>query len=93
MSETAPGRIVGENRRGLGERKDEDEVEEELERTDPLLTPQMLVGHSRTIIRKAVAPRQDAALRSKLRRVSSRSGHRSAVLTRTAANGVARLAG
>jgi len=37
MSETAPSRIVGENRRDLGEPKDEDEVEEELERTDPLL--------------------------------------------------------
>ena len=53
MAEAAPGRIVGQNRRDLGEPKDEDEVEEELERRNPLLALWMLLAHQRTLSRLA----------------------------------------
>ena len=37
LGDALPGRVVGHQRRALGEREDEDEVEEELERRDPVL--------------------------------------------------------
>jgi hypothetical protein len=49
VSETAPSRIVGQNRRDLRETEDEDKVEEELERTDSLLALEGLLGHGRTL--------------------------------------------
>ena len=44
LRETGPGRIVREQTRELRERKDEDEVEEELERRDPDLAVALGVG-------------------------------------------------
>ena len=49
MPEPAPGRIVRQDRRDLREPEDEDEVEEELERRDPLLALGVLLAHSRTV--------------------------------------------
>ena len=37
LEEAAPGRVVGDQRCHLGDREDEDEIEEELERLDPLV--------------------------------------------------------
>ena len=51
MAEPAPGRVVRQDRRDLREREDEDEVEEELERRDPLLALNGLLAHSRTLTR------------------------------------------
>ncbi len=36
LAQPRPGRVVGHQRRALGDREDEDEVEEELQRRDPL---------------------------------------------------------
>src|SRR5205823_6181041 len=57
--EAAPGRIAGQHRCDLRERKDEDEVEKELERRDPLLALDGLRVHERTLTRFAgcVRPR------------------------------------
>ena len=49
MSEPTPGRVIGQDGRDLREREDEDEVEEELERSDPLLALGVLFAHSRTV--------------------------------------------
>src|SRR5438552_745063 len=40
LSETGPGRVMGHQRRALGDREDEDEVEEELQRLDLLALPE-----------------------------------------------------
>jgi hypothetical protein len=42
---------VGEHSRDLREREDEDEVEEELERRDPLFSLNVLLAHRRTLTR------------------------------------------
>ena len=52
MPESASRRIVREDGRDLGEREDEDEVEEELERGDPLLPHGLLLAHRRTLTPK-----------------------------------------
>src|SRR5262249_10283349 len=49
--EPAPRRILREHRRDLREREDEDEVEEQLERRDPLLTLGVQFAHGRTLPR------------------------------------------
>ena len=54
VPEPAPGRIIREDRRHLGEREDEDEVEEELERGDSLLALNRLLAHSRTLTAQAI---------------------------------------
>ena len=51
MPETAPRRIIRKNRGDLREPEDEDEVEEELERSDALLALNILLAHSRTLAR------------------------------------------
>ena len=53
MPESAPRRIVREDGRDLGEREDEDEVEEQLERCDSLLALGALLAHSGTLTRRA----------------------------------------
>jgi hypothetical protein len=53
MFEAAPGRIAGEQRCDLRERKNEDEVEKELERRDSLLALDRLRAHERTLTRFA----------------------------------------
>jgi len=49
VSEPTPSRIIRQYRRDLRECEDEDEVEEELERSDALLTLGVLLAHSRTL--------------------------------------------
>jgi len=51
VPEPAPGRVIREDSRDLREREDEDEVEQQLERCDPLLALDMLLAHSRTLTR------------------------------------------
>ena len=51
MPEPTPGRIIRQDGRDLREREDEDEVEEELERSDALLALGVLLAHSRTLAR------------------------------------------
>ena len=51
VTEAAPGRILRQHRRHLREPEDEDEVEEELERSDPLLALGQLLAHRRTLPR------------------------------------------
>ena len=51
VPEPAPRRIVRQHGRHLREREDEDEVEEQLERRDPLLALGVLFAHSRTLAR------------------------------------------
>ena len=51
--EAAPGRIAGQQRCDLRERKNEDEVEKELERRDSLLALDRLRAHERTLTRFA----------------------------------------
>ena len=51
VPEASPRRIVRQDRRDLREREDEDEVEEQLERRDPLLALGVLLAHSRTLAR------------------------------------------
>jgi hypothetical protein len=49
VPEPTPRRIIRQDRRDLREPEDEDEVEEELERSDPLLALNVLFGHTRTL--------------------------------------------
>jgi hypothetical protein len=51
VSEPTPGRVIRQDGRDLREPEDEDEVEEELERSDPLLALDVLFAHSRTLAR------------------------------------------
>ena len=57
MSESAPVRIVGQSRRDLSEAKDEHEVEEELERRDPLLALGMLLAHDLGLLESLAIPK------------------------------------
>ena len=52
MREPAPRRIVRQHRRDLRESEDEDEVEEELERRDALLSLGVLLAHRWTLTRQ-----------------------------------------
>ena len=54
MSEPAPGRVIRKDSGDLREREDEDEVEEELERSDPLLALDVLFAHSQTLTRRGL---------------------------------------
>ena len=49
LPEPAPGRIVQQHPRHLREREDEDEVEEQLERSDPMLNLERLLAHERRL--------------------------------------------
>src|SRR2546426_2338245 len=51
MPEPTPRGVVRQHRRDLRECQDEDEVEVELERSDPMLGLCVLVAHSRTLAR------------------------------------------
>jgi hypothetical protein len=51
VPEPTPRRIIRQDRRDLCEPEDEDEVEEELERSDALLALNVLLAHSRTLAR------------------------------------------
>ena len=51
VPEPSPRRIIRQDGRDLREREDEDEVEEKLERSDPLLALDVLLAHSRTLAR------------------------------------------
>jgi hypothetical protein len=51
MPQPAPRRIIRDDRCDLREPKDEDEVEEELERSDALLALNVLLAHSRKLAR------------------------------------------
>jgi hypothetical protein len=55
VPEPAPRRIIRQDRRDLREAEDEEEVEEELERSDALLAFGLLLAHSRTLPRTADA--------------------------------------
>ena len=63
MFEAAPGGIAGEQRCDLRERKNEDEVEKELERRDSLLALDRLRAHERTLTRFARRVSQPAGPR------------------------------
>jgi hypothetical protein len=49
MPKAAPRRIIRQDRRDLRESEHEDQVEEQLERSDALLALSMLLAHSRTL--------------------------------------------
>src|SRR6266851_7759434 len=69
VTEAAPGRILRQHRRYLREPEDEDEVEEELERSDPLLSLGQLLAHSRTLPRNLWGPTlavRDATLKARV---------------------------
>ena len=53
-SQPAPCQVARQNRRDLGEPEDEDQIEEELERRDPLLALDVLVAHSQTLTRRGL---------------------------------------
>jgi hypothetical protein len=53
VPEPTPRRIIRQDRRDLRECEDEDEVAEELERSDPVLALSVLLAHSRTLARTA----------------------------------------
>ena len=60
MQDPAPCRVVREQARDLGHREHEDEVEEELERGDPVLVAVLElalgVGHARTLFQRVRRP-------------------------------------
>ena len=49
VAEAAPGRVVGHQRRDLREREHEHEIEEQLERRDPVLVLCLRIAHERTV--------------------------------------------
>jgi TfoX/Sxy family transcriptional regulator of competence genes len=53
VSESSPRRLIRQYRRDLCESEHEHEVEEELERSDPLVALDVRLAHSRTLARKA----------------------------------------
>ena len=49
LTDSVPGRVVQEHERHLREREDEDEIEEQLDRGDPMLDLERLLAHERRL--------------------------------------------
>jgi len=78
MFKAAPGWIAGQQRRDLRERKDEDEVEKELEWRDSLLALDRLRAHERTLTRFALRHTAEP-LHSRIKELGAASLRRGAV--------------